>query len=696
MNRSDYATARAALTAAATAYYADGTSLMTDHEFDTLMAQVTAAEAEHPEWANGSPVSTLVGAGTPGGDIAHSTPMLSLDNVYTDESLIAWMDALSKHCGGVLPALVAEPKLDGLAASIRYLDGEPVQMVTRGDGTHGEDVTYALACIDLPDLAVGGTPKHLFTGEVRGEVIFTAEQFEDANTARTAHGDAPFANARNGVAGALRGAKNRPYRIAMSFYAYDAPGLDATSHTEAMDMLGRYGFNTALHYYCDDLDGTRSGSEGILSVVADEREHAAEAATLMLDEVECDGVVIKVDAYAKREAAGSNSRAPRWAVAYKFPPREVTSRLIDIHWQVGRTGVITPRAEIEPVEVGGVTVTYATLHNIEDIERKGFLMGDPVVVVRAGEVIPRLDRPLPERRDGSQTPIIAPSTCPRCGGPIETNQARMRCAKGRDCGLTESIAYAVGRDALDIEGLGKTQVANLVEAGSFTDVASIFEVGLDEDTLIRCGRVAPANAPKIVAQITKAKTAGLARVLTALGIRGTGRSMSRRIAAHFGTMEALRAADADTLAVVDKIGTVKAALIVEELAALSGVIDRMAAAGVQMSVLAPGTVPGAPRIAVEDEDGHPALVLPQPEGTEDITGWSIVVTGAMTGPLAGLSRTQVQELIESRGARAASSVSKNTTLLVVGERAGSKLAKANELGVRVATETQFATMIGQV
>lgn len=668
--KTDYLTAKTTLRAAAVAYYAGTGLLMSDAEYDELMAAVTAAETAHPQWADGDFASTSVAAGAVApGDVRHSAPMLSLDNVFSTGEFMAWASNLKR----TLPRtanLAVEPKLDGLAVAIRYRDGKPVQMVTRGDGASGEDVSFAIPALDNLPIS------NHWTGEVRGEVIFTTTQFEMANFLRTRNGDKPFVNARNGAAGALRGARDRAYTIPLSFYAYDAVAMPGIwRHTAAMDELAALGFQTAVSL----TYAARAGTAAEVALFIAEFE-----ATRKRLPVETDGVVVKVDSYSLRAAAGSSSRAPRWAIAYKYPAQEVTSVLRDVQWQVGRTGVITPRAQVDPVEVGGVTVTYATLHNPEDLARKGFMLGDTVLVKRAGEVIPALQAPLVDRRDGSQTPITPPTVCPRCGGQIDRTQARWRCVRGSDCGVAESISYAVSRDALDIEGLGKVQVGNLVAAGAFIDVASIFETGLSASLLVADGQVAPANAQKIIAQIEAAKTAPLARVITALGIQGTGRSLSRTLARHFGNMAALRSASVASLAGVDKIGTVKAELIREQLDGLAPVIDRMAAAG----VLACQDQPMQPVEATSM--GHP-VDLP----TAALAGMTVVVTGSMKGALAGLSRNEVNELIEANGGKAGSSVSKSTSLLVVGENAGSKLAKATELGVPVVTEAQFADMVGR-
>lgn len=679
---SEYRAACATATAAAVAYYTDGSSDLSDGQFDALVASIAAYEADHDVAV---PFSSAVGSGVGGGDIVHAEPMLSLDNVFDAESLSRWLAGLDGE------EVVVEPKLDGLAVAVDVRDGVAWRMATRGDGTSGEDVSFALPCVSNLPVVPG------FTGQLRGEAVFTRDQFDAANVLRVQHGDSPFVNARNGVAGALRGSKDRGYVIPFSFFVYDVVGTDlARSHGVTMDQLAVWGFSTARHLLVASFPAAATSLQGsgVLALVASLDDPQVRAVL----PVETDGLVVKVDNRGVRGRFGSSSRAPRWAVAYKFAAAEVVSTLVDVGWQVGRTGVVTPRARIVPVFVGGTTIEYATLHSPKDLARKGFMLGDQVVVKRAGEVIPRLDRPLPLLRTGSEREVVAPQVCPQCGGPLDVSQVRIRCARGRDCGVAAALAYAVGRDALDIEGLGSVQVANLVAAGVVADVASIFEVGIDPDMLVAHGKVAPANAVKIAAEVVRAKSTGLARVLTALGVRGTGRSMSRRLARRFGSMEALMAASLVDLAAVDGVGDVKAALIRAELDSLRPVVARLEAAGVSLvDVAAVAPRPAQARMPVDGSsvpvslrDGSSSAAC------EDITGWSVCVTGAMRSALAGLSRTQVQELVESHGGKAVSSVSRSTDLLVVGENAGSKLSKAQSLGVRVVSEPEFAAMLGLV
>jgi DNA ligase (NAD+) len=393
-----------------------------------------------------------------------------------------------------------------------------------------------------------------------------------------------------------------------------------------------------------------------------------------------DGAVIKADSPADREQAGSSSRAPRWGIAFKFPADSRLTTLEEVIWQVGRTGVITPRARVKPVFVGGTTVTYATLHNPNDLARQGLMLGDTVMVLRAGEVIPRIEGAVVSARTGAEIPIEAPPVCPNCGSEIDRSQERWRCTRGRKCALPQSIRYAVARDCWDIESVGEKLVRQLVDQGLVTDVADVF--ALTEEHLLTLDRMGKTSAAKALAEIEKAKAQPLARTLTALGVRGTGRSMSRRIARYFATMDAIQAADAPALEAVDGIGPERAPLIVEELIELAPVIAKLREAGVSM--VEPGAT--GPVAVSEEEAVGDGLPLTGEKGKP----MSVVVTGKMTGPLAALSRNEMNELIERAGGKSSGSVSKNTGLLVAAEEGSSKYQKALDLGVPIETPDQFA------
>ena len=399
-----------------------------------------------------------------------------------------------------------------------------------------------------------------------------------------------------------------------------------------------------------------------------------------------DGAVIKADDPADRDAAGSSSRAPRWAIAHKFPADTRTSRLAAIEVQVGRTGVITPVAVLEPVQVGGVVVTSATLHNFDDLVRRDVRVGDTVFVRRAGEVIPEITGAKLDERPADAQAFTPPEFCPRCGGEIDRSQKRWRCVQGRACGAGESLAYFAARDSMDIEGLGDKVINALVAASLVTDPADLYD--LDADTLAQLDRLGRTSAAKLVANIEASKTQPLSRVLTGLGVRMTGRSMSRRLARHFASMQELCAASVEQLQEVEAVGPERAATIAAELIDLAPVITKLTERGVNM--VEPGVTPASARAAAsasEDADAGPAVRLPLHK--EDGTPMTVVVTGSVPG----LTRNEGNEAVERLGGKSSGSVSKRTDLVVVGDGAGSKAAKAEELGVRVMPSDRFAALL---
>ncbi|MEU5523423.1 NAD-dependent DNA ligase LigA [Streptomyces sp. NPDC047860] len=669
---------------AAAAYYAGGTSPLDDDAYDRLVRGIADWEAGHPDGILPDSPTGKVAGGAVVGDVPHTVPMLSLDNVFSTEEFTAWTASLARRIGRDAARFSVGPKLDGLAIAARYSGGRLCRLITRGDGTAGEDVSHAIGTIE-------GLPEQLdepVTVEVRGEVLMTSVQFEHANEVRTGHGGQPFANPRNAAAGTLR-AKERVYTVPMTFFGYGLLPLPETdsalarrmtemAHSELMALAADLGVHTSARTPVPDLVA-ETPDEVLVRV----KEIAALRAELPFG---IDGIVVKADLAADRAAAGSGSRAPRWAIAYKLPAAEKITRLLDVEWNVGRTGIIAPRAVLEPVVIDGSTITYATLHNPADITRRDLRLGDHVMVHRAGDVIPRIEAPVAHLRTGEEQPIAFPGQCPRCGSDIDTREERWRCAQGRNCHLVASLAYAAGRDQLDIEGLGATRVVQLVDAGLVTDLADLFL--LRREQLLALERMGETSTDNLLAAIGKAKGQPLSRVLCALGVRGTGRSMSRRIARYFATMDHIRAADAEAMQRVDGIGAEKAPSIVAELAELGPLIDKLAAAGFTMTE--PGATPPAAADAAPGGDGEDTA----PAAGGPLDGMTVVVTGAMTGPLEKLSRNEMNELIERAGGRSSSSVSKKTTLVVAGEGAGSKRAKAEQLGVRLATPDEFAVMVG--
>ncbi|NGO74694.1 NAD-dependent DNA ligase LigA [Streptomyces sp. YC504] len=670
-----YAEAVETATKAAAAYYAGGDSALDDDNYDRLVRGIEAYEKEHPdEVLPGSPTGKVAG-GAALGDVPHTVPMLSLDNVFSAEQLSGWAASLERRIGRPVEQWSVEPKLDGLAIAARYADGRLTRLITRGDGTAGEDVSHGIDSIE-------GLPAQLtqpYTMELRGEVLMTTAQFEEANEVRTAHGGEPFANARSASAGSLR-AKDRPYKVRMLFFGYGAiptPDTDEAlaeelrtlPHSELMARVSALGVHTA-----DDTEVPGRAVSTVEQVQQRVEEIGALRAELPFG---IDGIVIKADLAADQQDAGFGTRAPRWAIAYKLPAVEKITRLVGVEWNVGRTGVIAPRAELEPVEIDGSTVTYATLHNPADITRRDLRIGDQVMVYKAGDIIPRIEAPVAHLRTGEERPIEFPEVCPQCGSGIDTSEQRWRCERGRNCHLVASLSYAAGRDQFDIEGLGASRIVQLVDAELVADLADLFT--LNRDQLLGLDRMGQTSTDNLLAAIERAKAQPLSRVLCALGVRGTGRSMSRRIARHFATMDAIRGADEEAIQGVEGIGPEKSPVIVAELTELAPVIDKLVNAGVNMTE--PGATP--PDAAAASEAGP-------------LDGMTVVVTGAMTGALESLSRNQMNELVERAGGKSSSSVSKRTTLVVAGEGAGSKRTKAEELGIPLATPAEFADMVGHL
>lgn len=678
-----YAAAVEEASQAAAAYYATGESVLDDDAYDRLARGIAAYEQDHPQDVLAESPTGKVAGGAAVGDVPHTVPMLSLDNVFSAEQFATWTASLERRIGRPVAAWSVEPKLDGLAVAARYRAGRLEQLITRGDGTAGEDVSHAIGTV----VGLPGQLAEPVTIEMRGEILMTTEQFEQANTLRTEHGGAPFANARNGAAGTLR-AKDRPYTVEMTFFAYgalalpDSGELTATlaelPHSGILGLVARLGVHTA---------GDTAVAPRTVTTVEDVQARVEEVASLRASlPFGIDGIVIKADLAADQRDAGSGTRAPRWAIAYKLPAVEKVTRLLGVEWNVGRTGIIAPRAVLEPVEIDGSTVGYATLHNPADITRRDLRIGDHVMVYKAGDIIPRIEAPVAHLRTGEEKPVVFPEACPQCGSEIDTSEQRWRCVRGRDCRLVASISYAAGRDQLDIEGLGATRVVQLVDAGLVADFADLFT--LERAQLLRLERMGETSTDNLLAAIDAARAQPLSRVFCALGVRGTGRSMSRRIARYFADMDRIRAADVETLQRVDGIGKEKAAGVVAELVELAPLIEKLVAAGLTMTE--PGATPPP-----EPGEGGDAEGDGEGGAGKPLDGMTVVVTGAMTGALEKLSRNQMNELIERAGGKSSSSVSKRTTLLVAGEKAGSKRTKAEDLGVRIAGPEEFAELIAE-
>jgi DNA ligase (NAD+) len=667
-SQAGYTAAVEQVRAAARDYYSGSTLAMDDATYDALIARVAATEAARPEWTVAESPTEVVGAGGGVvGDVPHTTPMLSLDNVFDAEGLRKWAARLDRILGRPAGGYTVEPKIDGLAISARYVDGDLTQVITRGDGRAGEDVTgQARRAVGLPHQL--GAPVTL---EIRGEVFMTEADFALANELRTGHGEPPFAHPRSAAAGTLR-AVDRAYSAPLSFFAYAVHGLDPAAH------LSHSG---AMAYVASLGVVTTAGSAAGMPLCATIDEVIAAIETLDANRLTLgfgvDGAVVKADLAADRDEAGSSSRAPRWGIAFKFPADTRTTTLLRIEVQVGRTGVITPVAVLEPVQISGVTVTSATLHNFDDLTRRNVRVGDTVFVRRAGDVIPEVTGAKLDERPESSEPFTPPTECPRCGGEINRSQKRWRCTRGRACGAHESLAYYTARTAMDIEGLGDKIIDLLVRAGLVTDPADLYD--LDVATLKPLDRMGDVSAGKLVANIQASAAQPFSRVLTGLGLRMTGRSMSRRLARHFQTMEALLSATVEDLQTVEGVGPERAVTIAAELVELRPVIDKLTARGVNM------TEPVDPAATAPDAEAAPTAPLRKPDGAP--------MTVVVTGSVPGLTRDEGNEAVERLGGKSTGSVSKRTDLVVVGDGAGSKAAKAEDLGIPIMPADRFADLL---
>jgi DNA ligase (NAD+) len=660
----DYLNAVEQAKAAAAAYYDGDTLLLTDAEYDTILDQIAATEATQPTWtvAHGL-LDAVAGGVSAGGDVTHPTPMLSLEKAADQGAVTKFVNALASRQATV----VVEPKMDGLAIRAVYENGTLVLAATRGDGRTGEDVTAQI----LRTPGVTGLPATLdkpWTFEVRGEVYLTDDQFTVASDNRVnLAGKAPYANPRNAVAGALRNT-DLGYEVPMSFAAYDLVPTDGTKpdfdhHRLLMKQVASAGIQTAASL----IPGgdTEFHNAGNVNKALDAIEAARDTLGFPID-----GAVIKVDSLPERDRLGIGSRTPKWAVAYKYAPAEARSILRDIEVTVGRTGRISLRAVIDPVEVGGTVVTYATLHNPAFIEAQGLGIGSVVTVVRAGDVIPRVTAAIGEQPDGL-TPWTAPETCPQCSQPWNKSTLLWRCDT-YECSVAGRISYALSRDVLDVDGASVSFAEAAAESGLVNDIADLYNLTVTQVAALPAGdgrTIGEKNATKIVNGIQAAKAQPLNRQITALGIRLTGRTMGRRLAAHFGSLAALRAATVEELSQVEGVGPEKATVIRQGLDTMSPVIDRLIAAGITTETEQPDTPAGG--------------------GTLPFTGMTVVVSGSVPG----LSRNEANEAVERLGGKSSSSVSKNTSLLVAGDGAGSKAAKAESLGVKVMPAEEFAALV---
>lgn len=656
-------------------YYVRDAPIISDAEFDALLQQLQTLEDEHPELRTpDSPTQLVGGAGfsTEFAAAEHLERMLSLDNVFTPDELAAWASRIKTEIGADAHYL-CELKIDGVALSLVYRDGRLERAATRGDGRTGEDVTLNARTIeDIPEKLSGTeefpVPKVL---EVRGEVFFRVSDFEDLNAGLVAEGKPPFANPRNSAAGSLR--QKNPAVTARRRLRMICHGVGRVEGAGATPFASLHDAYRALRTWglpVSDHTTRVQGLEAVTERIAYWGEHRHEV------EHEIDGLVVKVDEVALQRRLGATSRAPRWAVAYKYPPEEATTKLLDIRVNVGRTGRVTPFAYMEPVKVAGSTVGLATLHNASEVKRKGVLIGDTVVIRKAGDVIPEVLGPVVDLRDGTEREFEMPTHCPECGtalAPAKEGDADIRCPNSRTCPaqLRERVFHVAGRGAFDIEGLGYEAGIALLQAQVITDEGDLFD--LTEDDLLRTdlfttqkGELS-ANGRRLLNNLGKAKSQPLWRVLVALSIRHVGPTAARALATEFGSLDAIVAASEEQLAAVEGVGPTIAAAVTDWFTVdwHRAIVEKWRAAGVRMA---------------DERDASIARTL---------EGLSIVVTGS----LAGFSRDDAKEAIIARGGKAAGSVSKKTAYVIAGDAPGSKYDKAIELGVPVLDEDGFRRLL---
>ncbi|SBT37258.1 DNA ligase (NAD+) [Micromonospora narathiwatensis] len=653
-------------------YYVLDAPTISDAEFDKQLRELEALEAEYPALRTPDSPTQRVGGtfSTEFTPVTHAERMLSLDNAFADEELAAWAERVERDAGGPVPYL-CELKVDGLAINLTYEKGRLVRAATRGDGRTGEDVTANVRSIrdvparltpadDFPDV-----PEFL---EVRGEIYFPVAAFADLNAGLVEQGKAPFANPRNAAAGSLRQkdpriTASRPLRLVVHGIGARR-GFQPTAQSESYAALKAWGLPTSDRWrVVPDL-------AGVADFIAYYGKHRHDV------EHEIDGVVVKIDPVSIQGRLGSTSRAPRWAIAFKYPPEEVTTKLIDIDVNVGRTGRVTPFAVLEPVRVAGSTVALATLHNAQEVERKGVLIGDTVVLRKAGDVIPEVLGPVVDLRPADARPFVMPTTCPACGTPLapaKEADVDIRCPNARTCPgqIRERVSYLADRKVLDIEALGEKSAAALLDDQIITNEGDLFQ--LDAEQLARSpffvnkDGTLGGNATKLLDNLAVAKERDLWRVLVALSIRHVGPTAAQALARHFRSIDAIEAASEEELFSVDGVGPTIAASIKEWFAVdwHREVVRRWADAGVRMA----------------EEAGE--------EGPRPLEGLTVVVTGTLTG----FSRDQASEAIQSRGGKVTGSVSKKTSFVVVGDNPGSKADKAASLKLPVLDEEGFRVLL---
>lgn len=646
---------RQELTQAGYEYYVLDKPVMSDYDYDHKLRRLEKLEAAHPEAVTpDSPTQRVGGQALEAfTQVTHQVPLESLQDVFDFEEL----EAFDQRVKGVVPdaEYVVEPKVDGLSVALEYENGLFVRGATRGDGQVGEDVTENLRTVRSIPLKIPDAPARLI---VRGEVYMPKKVFHALNEERERRGEALFANPRNAAAGSLRQldpkiAATRKLDIAV-FNVQFAEGMSFATHLETLQYLQDKGFKVIPHDSCAQAAQARERITGI----GETRE------TFPFD---IDGTVVKVNNLSQREILGSTAKFPRWAAAYKYPPEVKPAQVVDIVVQVGRTGVLTPKAVLTPVRLAGTSVTNATLHNQDFIREKDIRIGDTVLVRKAGEIIPEVLSVVLEKRPEGTTPYVLPKVCPVCGAPVERDEegAHTRCT-GAECPaqLLRNLAHFASRDAMDIDGLGIAVVENLVAAEFVKTPGDLYF--LKEEEIAKLDRMGKKSAKNLMAALERSKGQDLSRLIYAFGIRQVGQKAGKILAARFRTLDALQNATLEELVAVDDIGEITAQSILEWMASPQSrhLIQRLKEAGVNMTAAEQGS-------------------------DQRFAGMTFVLTGT----LQQFTRDEASGMIEARGGKAAGSVSKKTTYVVAGEAAGSKLRKAQELGIPVLTEEEFSELL---
>lgn len=637
-------------------YYVNDAPVISDYDYDMLMVRLIKLEEEHPELVTPTSPTQRVGGKalsqfTP---VHHQVPLESLSDVFSFDELRAFGERMEQALGNDRQFCV-EPKIDGLSMSLEYENGYFVRGATRGDGVTGEDVTENLRTVRSLPMHLVDAPEHLI---VRGEVYMSKAVFNELNAEREINGEALLANPRNAAAGSIRQldpkvAASRKLDI-VCFNMQYTDGEPYMTHSETLDAMKHMGFPIVPYKLC----GTIGECCERIEQIGQERGDFT---------YDIDGAVIKINSLSQREALGSTAKFPRWAVAYKYPPEKKESRVVDIVVQVGRTGVLTPKAVIEPVRLAGTTVSNATLHNQDNIDRLDIRIGDTVLVQKAGEIIPEVLSVNKDKRPEGTVPYKMPELCPECGAPVvrDADGAALRCTSP-ECPAQRlrNLAHFASREAMDIEGLGISVCQSLISSGLVGSPAELYS--LDVQSVAQLDRMGEKSAENLINAIEKSKNAGLARLLCAFGIRQVGQKAAKTLAVHFGTLDKLMQATLEELTNVHDIGAITADFLIEwfSLPQSQHQIKLLREAGVSFE--STDTVKDA-----------------------RFTGMTFV----LTGELSGYKRDEAAAIIESYGGKASSSVSKKTSYVLAGENAGSKLKKATDLGITVINEEQFNEMI---